>query len=107
MAADHMLHKGIADHKVGGRSVLIYEKQMGTCLHALHNSGSLGGTSAGVRGGEAAGVLFIGKVIDEHGNIHILYKTSVLGAPIHRSVLGGWRCQPRRQPAYAFSVPPG
>ena len=63
--------------------IFINEKQTGTCLHALHNSCGLGGAAACVRGRKAVGIFLVGKVINEHGDIHILNKTSILRAQLH------------------------
>ena len=39
--ADHPLHEGITDHKVGGRGILVKEKDFTSCLHTFHDTGSL------------------------------------------------------------------
>lgn len=67
---------------------LIQKKNLTSRLHTLHNSRSLGSTSAGIRGGEAVGVFFIWKIIDEKRDIDFPDQPSVLGAEFHSSRIG-------------------
>ena len=76
--ADHLLHKAVTNHEIGGRGVLIQEKYPASSLHSFHNSSRLGSASAGILCGKTVSVLFIGQIIDEQGNIHIFYKSSIL-----------------------------
>ena len=39
--ADHPLHEGITAHKVGGRGILVKEKDFTSGLHTFHDTGSL------------------------------------------------------------------
>ena len=66
---NHTLHKAVPHHEIGSRGILIQKKNLTSRLHTLHNSRSLRSTSAGIRGGEAVGVFFIWKIIDEKRDI--------------------------------------
>ena len=86
--ADYPLHKGIPYHKIGCRGILIQQENMASRLDSLHNSSCLGSTSAGILCGKTTGVFFVWKIIDEQGNIHILYKSSVLRTQLLGSGIG-------------------
>ena len=86
--ADHLLHEIVPHHKVGGGGVLVDEEEAGAGLNVLHHAGRLGGASAGVGGGEGGGVLLVGQVVDEHGNVHAADGAPVLRPELHRRVVG-------------------
>ena len=74
-----MLHQLVPQHEVGGRGILVDQKHPASGLPALDDPGRLGGAAAGVRRGEAAGILFIGQVVDEQGNVHVVDAAPILG----------------------------
>ena len=72
------LHQIVPYHEIGGGSVLINEKHPASAFDSLDDSGCLGGTAAGILCGKASGILFVWKIIDEHGNVNIPDASSVL-----------------------------
>ena len=88
LPADHPLHQLVADHEIGGAGVLVDEKDPGAAFHALDHVGRLRGASAGILGVEGPGVLFVGKIVDEHGNIRLFDAAPVLGTDFEGGIIG-------------------
>ena len=82
------LHEGVTHHKVGGRGIFIQQEHTASRLHAFDDACSLRSTSAGVVCGEAASILTVWKVIDEHGDVHIFDEASVLGTELQGRIIG-------------------
>lgn len=86
--ADDLLHKRIPDHKISSGGVLVNEKETAVCLHALHGSGGLRRTAAGIQSGKCRGIPLVWKIIDEEGDIHVFDNTSILGTELDGGGVG-------------------
>ena len=86
--ADHLLHQLVPYHEIRGGGVLIDQEYPASRLPALDYSCRLRGASAGIRRGKSPGVFFIGKVIDKHGNIHVVNAAAVFGTKLEGGVIG-------------------
>ena len=84
---DHLLHELIPNHEIGGRCILVDQKQPGSRLNAFHHGSRLGGGTAGILGGKFLRVFFIGQIIDKQGNIHIPDGPAVLRPQLQRRLL--------------------
>ena len=83
-----LLHQRIPHHEVGGAGILVHEKEGGTSLQALHHIGRLGGAAASVLGGEVNGVLAVGQVVDEEGDVGVTDAPPILRPDFYRSRIG-------------------
>ena len=88
LAADDLLHELVAHHEVRSGSIFVDEEQAAARLHALYHACRLRGAAARILRGERRGVLAVGQVVDEERYVHVADAAAVLGAQLHRRVVG-------------------
>src|SRR5699024_1828034 len=85
--ADHLLHKRIPYHEVGGGCIFIDQEKTAFGLNALHSPGRLGSTAACVQSRERSSVPAVWQVVDKQGNIYVFDDPPVFGTEFYRTFI--------------------